>query len=245
MPLLALDRVHKSFRRGVRGVVALDDVSLELFGGDVYGVLGGARSGKTTLLRIAAGIESPDHGTVRFLDRELTSMSRRERQAMLRSDLGCIWHGQRPLRRLPVVDHVALPLIAHGMPRPQAVRRAEEMLQRVSAEDCIEAMLSDLSTSELVRVSVAQALVRKPRLILADQPTDTLTMVERDEILAILRSVAAEAQVGVLLTAGDANGLLRSTRFASLSDGRLLIPESNDAELVDLDGLRKRKRSQG
>ncbi len=122
MALLALDRVRKRYLRGIREVAALEDVSMELYDGDVYGVLGGARSGKTTLLRVAAGIERPDAGSVRFLGNDLASMSRRQRQAMLRSDLGCVWRADSPLRRLPVADHVALPLIAGGTPRLKAAR---------------------------------------------------------------------------------------------------------------------------
>jgi ABC-type lipoprotein export system ATPase subunit len=245
--LLVLEGVRKRFRRGLQELTALADVSLELFDGDLFGVLGGARSGKTTLLRVAAGIEPPDAGHVRFLGQDLASMSRRQRQAMLRSDLGCVWRADRSLRRLPVGDHVALPLIADGRPRLQAVARAHELLRSVSAEDCMEALLSELSTSELVRVSIAQALVREPRLILADQPTDTLNMIERDEILAILRSAAAESRVGVLLTSGDATGLLRTNRLASLDEGRLLLPSSGsaeppNAELLDLDDARRRAR---
>ena len=87
-----------------------------------------------------------------------------------------------------------------------------------------------------MRVSIAQALIREPRLVLADEPTDTLNMVERDEVLAILRDAAAEARVGVLLTSGDASGLLRTNRLASLDDGRLLVPPpTRTAEFVDLD----------
>jgi ABC-type lipoprotein export system ATPase subunit len=242
MALLALDRVRKRYLRGIRELVALEDVSMELYDGDVYGVLGGARSGKTTLLRVAAGIERPDAGSVHFLGNDLASMSRRQRQAMLRSDLGCVWRADSPLRRLPVADHVALPLIAGGTTRLKALGRAHEQLRAVAAEDCSEALLSELSTSELVRVSIAQALIRGPRLVLADQPTDTLNMVERDEILAILRAAAADARVGVLLTSGDASGLLRTSRLASLDDGRLLVPpsDSHEAELVDLDQRRTR-----
>ncbi|HEY6780060.1 MAG TPA: ATP-binding cassette domain-containing protein, partial [Thermoleophilaceae bacterium] len=104
MALLVLECVRKRYLRGIREVAALEDVSLELYDGDVYGVLGGARSGKTTLLRVAAGIERPDAGRVRFLGHDLASMSRRERQAMLRSDLGCVWRTDSSLRRLPVSD---------------------------------------------------------------------------------------------------------------------------------------------
>lgn len=226
MELLALDRVEKRFRRGRREVVALDGVSLELFAGDYLGVMGETRSGKTTLLRVAAGMERPDAGTVRFRGRELGDMSRREREAMLRFDIGCVWQGDRSYRRLPVVSHVAFPLVSAGLSRAKAIARAHDFLRRVSVEHCADGLLPELSASEFARVSFAQALIREPRLLLADEPTDTLDMVERDEILGIVRSAASDVGVAVLMTAGDATGLTRANRFASLSEGRLLLQSS-------------------
>jgi ABC-type lipoprotein export system ATPase subunit len=245
MPLLALERVRKRYQRGVREVAALEDVSLELSEGDLFGVLGGARSGKTTLLRIAAGIETPDQGTVRFLGRELATMSARDRQRMLRCDLGCVWRTDSSQRRLPAVDHVALPLIGARWSRRRALMRAHELLRRVDAADCAEGLLPELSTSELVRVSIAQALVRDPQVVLADEPTDTLNMIERDAVFAILRSAAAEGGVGILLTSGDVSGLIRTNRVAALEDGRLLVPASDAGDVVDLAGARGRDLKRG
>jgi putative ABC transport system ATP-binding protein len=238
MPLLALDGVRKRYQRGVREVAALENVSLELFEGDLFGVLGGARSGKTTLLRIAAGIELPDQGTVQFLGQDLVTMSRRDRQRMLRCDLGCVWRADGSQRRLTAVDHVALPLIGARWPRVRALGRAHELLRQVDASDCAEGLLPELSTSELVRVSIAQALIREPQLVLADEPTDTLNMIERDEVFAILRTAAIENRVGILLTSGDVTGLIRTNRVAALEDGRLLVPASDAGKVVDLDGAR-------
>ena len=226
MELLALDGVEKRFRRGARQLVALDGVSLELFAGDFLAVLGETRSGKTTLLRVAAGIESPDAGSVRFMGRDLARMSRRERVGLRRREIGCIWKGERSDRRLTVIGHVALPLVGAGWSRPKAEARAHEFLRRVSAGHCAGAMLPELSASELARVSIAQALVREPKLVLADEPTDTLNMVEREEILGIIRSVARDANVAVLMTAGDATGALRANRFGSLTAGRLLLRDA-------------------
>lgn len=234
MPLLAVDGVRKRYQRGIRTVAALEDLSLDLYDGDLFGVLGGARSGKTTLLRIAAGIEAPDSGTVRFLGQDLATMSRRDRQHMLREELGCVWRADSSQRRLTAIDHVALPLIGARWPRMRALARAHEMLRQVAAQDCADGLLPELSTSERVRVSIAQALVREPRLVLADEPTNTLNSIERDEVLTILGQAAAERRVGVLLTSGDASGLMRTNRLASLADGRLLVPSSDTGTVVDL-----------
>lgn len=241
MPLLALDGVRKRYQRGVRTVSALEDVSLDLYDGDLFGVLGGARSGKTTLLRMAAGIEPPDSGAVRFLGQDVATMSRRDRQRMLREDLGCVWRADTSQRRLPVIDHVALPLIGARWPRLRALSRAHEVLRQVAAEDCAEGLLPELSTSERVRVSIAQALVREPRLVLADEPTNTLNSIEREQVLEILREAASVRRIGVLITSGDASGLIRTNRLASLAQGRLLVPRSDAGTVVDLDKARDQR----
>jgi ABC-type ATPase involved in cell division len=238
MALLALDRVSKRYRRGLREVVALDEVSLELSAGEVVAVLGGARAGKTTLLRIAAGLEGADCGEVRFAGEPLSGMTRQARREVLRRRLGCVWAPDRSNRRLKVVDHVALPLIASGQRRRGALARAYESLHEVSAERCAEALLSELSRSEFVRVSLAQALIRGPELLLADESADTLDMRERSEVLQILHGAAARG-VAVLLTTREASAVRGSTRCVSLSDGQLRSTRPRQAaDVIELRGYR-------
>jgi ABC-type ATPase involved in cell division len=234
MALLALDRVSKRYRRGLREILALEEVSLELSPGEVVAVLGGARAGKTTLLRIAAGLERPDSGDVRFAGEPLAGMTQQARRELLRRRLGCAWAPDRSQRRLQVVDHVALPLIASRQRRRGALARAYESLRQVSAEHCADALLRELSRSELVRVSLAQALIREPELLLADEPTDTLDMRERSEILQILHGAAAGG-VAVLLTTREVTAVRGSTRCVSLSDGRVLSARPRPpAEVIQL-----------
>jgi putative ABC transport system ATP-binding protein len=246
MELLTLDGVGKRFHRAGHELVALDNVSLRLFAGDYLAVLGSPRSGKTTLLRVAAGIERPDTGTASFMGRNLAEMSERERTALRRHDIGCVWADLPPNHRLTAVDHVALPLVSAGFRRSQALARANEYLRRVGADGCAAARLHELSASEAARVSIAQAIVREPKLLLADEPTDVLNSEERRDILAIMRSIARDANVAVLMTAGDAAGALRATRFGSLKAGRLVLDESAEAaDVVDLATAARRGRPAG
>lgn len=244
MELLALDEVEKRYQRGEREIVALDGVSLSLFAGDYLAVLGSARAGKTTLLRVAAGIERPDAGTVRFMGRDLASMSGRERTHVRRHEIGCVWARLHPNGRLTAVGQVALALVSSGWGRSRAVAKANEYLRRVDAGHCADARIHELSASELARVSIAQAIVREPKLILADEPTDVLNSEERRDILAIMRSIARDANVGVLMTAGDSAGALRATRFGSLKAGRLLLDDLS-ADVVDLPTRDRRRGPTG
>ncbi|MGB2711993.1 MAG: ATP-binding cassette domain-containing protein, partial [Conexibacter sp.] len=115
MPLLAFEHVSKRYRDlGGREVVVLDRVCFEIDSGDSAGVWGLRRSGKSTLLRIAAGLEPPDAGVVRFDGRDLTRMSERERARLVRTQIGLAPANWRETRNVRVVDHVALPLLSSG-----------------------------------------------------------------------------------------------------------------------------------
>jgi ABC-type lipoprotein export system ATPase subunit len=233
MTLLSLDRVVKRYWRGYREIVALDEVSLELERGDFVAVWGSSRSGKTTLLRVAAGIEAPDGGSVTFDGQELATLPRKHRARLLLEQIGCVWQAGRITHGLSVLDHVALPRLKHHS-HTQARRDATEMLERVGARQCAQAHWYELSDGDRTRVAVAHALVRRPRLLLADEPTANLNMIEREQLVSLLRSVAEDAGVTVLMMAPDAPELLRSHRLMSLDHGRLIKPRSErGGELID------------
>jgi len=233
MTLLSLDGVTKRYARGYREVQALVDVALDVEPGDFTAIWGGSRSGKTTLLRVGAGIERPDAGSVVYDGRDLATLSRRDRARLLLDEIGCVWQTGRITRGLSVLDHVALPRFK-ARSHPQARREAHEMLERVGIPQAASARWHELTDGERTRVALAHALIRRPRLLLADEPTANLNMIEREQVLSVLRSVAEEAGVAVVMTAPDAPNLLQSHRLMSLDAGRLLKPRSEQrGTLID------------
>ncbi len=219
--MLRFEQVTKRYLRYPREIVALDRVSFDVADGDCFGVLGSARAGKSVLLRLAAGIEAPDDGVVRFGDRDLATLARGERERLLRHEIGCVWPTASANSRVDVVQYVAWPLFSAGVRYRKAMRQAHELLGRVGAQACAGGQLCELATSELTRVSLAQALIREPRMLLADEPCKTLDPVERDELLELLRTLAAEERLTLVVTAGDATALGAPTQLASLDRGRL------------------------
>jgi ABC-type lipoprotein export system ATPase subunit len=208
--VLSLIGVTKGYVRGVREVAVLKDVSLDLNPGDFACVLGSAGDGKTTLLEVAAGFQSPDRGRVLFDGKDLSRLSERAFSRLRAKDIGCVVNRSAPVLADSVLDHVALPLLSSGRRRKLANRAAAEMLERVG-------------------VALAQACVRSPRLLVADELTDTLDMPERNSILGILQSFAREG-VAVLITASDGNGAVGCNRLLSLSRGRLIEAEPRPSE---------------
>lgn len=220
MTLLALERVRKSYWRGRHELVVLDGVSFELEAGELVAIFGQRAAGKTTLLRIAAGIEPPDAGSVRFEGREL-SAGRGRRLAGIDAHIG--WVGrQGPFASgMRMIDHVALPLLG-SVAADEAERRAARALKRVGVGDLAGARWRELSDAERTLVTIAHAIVREPTLLLADDPTSGLGFEERETVLGLLRSIVEERGMAVLATVPEVPDALRSHRAMSLGDGELI-----------------------
>jgi energy-coupling factor transporter ATP-binding protein EcfA2 len=215
MSLLALQDVAKHYRDGPRERVVLRDVSLELDAGEHVVVWGMRRSGRSTLLRVAAGVEAVDAGVVRFEGADL-----RAGEGVLGAGIGycrkTLWSSEGR----EAIDQVLVGLLAHGMPAAQARSRARESLARTGAERLGELVVGELDSAETVRVALARTLALKPRVLIVDEPTKGVDLLQRDGILQLLRSLAQEG-IAVLSSAGDATELAGADRALALSDGEL------------------------
>lgn len=220
MTLLALERISKSYWRGRHEIVVLDDVSLEVACGELVAIFGQRAAGKTTLLRIAAGIEAPDTGVVRF-DGRAVRAGRRSRLDGIHARIGWVGRHGPFSSGMRMLDHVALPLLRTNA-ADQSERRAMRALQRVGAGDLAAARWQELSDAERTLVTIAHALARDPVLLLADDPTSGLGVEEREGILALLRSLVEERAMAVLATVPEIPDALRSHRVMSLADGELI-----------------------
>lgn len=221
MSLLELEHVSKRYRHGER--VALDDVSLSIEAGELVAVWGERRSGRSTLLRIAAGVETPDSGFIRFSGREVTELGGQT----LGSGIGYCRTGFRASTGQYIVDLLAASQLARGLSRPDARVCAWKALARVAAEDCANRTPSELNGEEIVRVSIGRAIATDPRLIVIDEPTVGVDLTARDGILALLRSIADDG-IAVLTSTNDGPGWLGADRVLALRKGKLhgeTIPE--------------------
>ena len=221
-PLLAFEGVTKRVADvSGRSVAILDAVSFEVDRGETVGLWGMRRSGKSTLLRIAAGVETPDAGTVRFAGSDLTRMSRSEVAQLLRTSIGLAsteWH---TTRNEIVVDHVALPALSCGASLRDAQTAAREVLERVGAVSRADMRIAELSPGERTRVAIARALVRNPLLLLVDEPGSTPSPTDRDELYALLRSLARDPALTLIVASEDVAAIRASRRAMTLADGTL------------------------
>ena len=212
-----LDRVSKTYVRGRRELRALSDVSLKVGAGEIVGVWGRRFSGRTTLLRVAAGLEAPDAGRVLLAGGDIAHHA----EGPLRRRIAYCHTGFAPAHAELVVEHVAVPLLAVGTRIDRACTRAQAMLDRVGAGTCAEMRPHELAQGELVRVVLARALLQQPQLLLIDEPTSGVDLLERDDLLTTLRVIAKDEHVAVLMTASETPGLAGADRALALSDGEL------------------------
>lgn len=236
-PLLSLTDVGTSFWRGTIRVEVLRRISLELTPGDFVAVWGSLGSGKSTLLRLAAGLEVPDEGAVCFEGRPLIELSRRERQHLRRHQIGFADRSGPDERELTALDYVAFPLMG-TMRRAEAARRAMETLRQLGLDPaCGGLRWRELTDGERTLVSIAHAIVRRPKLLLVDDPTSNLGFHERERTVALLHRLASEQDMAVLMTAPDAAATLGAHEVFTLSGGELLpAGEAKGGDLIRLPG---------
>ena len=174
-PVVSFRNVSKVYdQTGDRSRIVLRDVSIDVRSGRTVALVGRSGSGKSTFLHLAAGIELPTKGEISILGRNLADVSERDRTLQRRDQIGLIFQFFHLLPPLSVFDNVALPeMIAGG--RPAVYRpRVRDLLQRVDLADRAEDAIHKLSGGEMQRVAICRALLRRPRLLLADEPTGNL-----------------------------------------------------------------------
>jgi ABC-type lipoprotein export system ATPase subunit len=223
MPLLCLESVARSFSRGPQEIAVLKDVGLEVRPGDLVGVYGARSSGKTTLLRIAAGLDHPTTGRVLFQGGDLSSLSRGELARVHREQIGWVDRDGPHVQELPASEYVSMPLYGR-VPPAEARRLAVSTLERVGAGDSVSLRWHEISDTVRVLVAIAHALVREPRLLIVDDPTAGLGLIDRERVVSLLRQAANEDGLAVLMAVPDLPAMLHANEIRSLNRGRLVSP---------------------
>jgi putative ABC transport system ATP-binding protein len=226
MTLFELRNVSKAFRDGLSTRIVLDSVSFEIDEGETIGILASRQAGKTTLFKVAAGIELPDAGEVLWEGRDLTKM-RADARAIYRQHRGiavasCDW---RPLAAEPVITHVALPLYSCGMKSDQADACAYKALELAQASHTGHRTTDRLGLNDRVRVELARALAREPRVLLVDEPALIPQPSDAREFFALLYELAKQLRFAMVIASEEVSAVSGSHRVMNL-DGQLYSTES-------------------
>ncbi len=221
-PLMSFENVSKRYPDGHREIVVLDCACFDIDEGTFIGVWGARRAGKSTLLRLMAGIEWPDTGKVCFDGCDMAAMPFLRRERLLREEIALMTTGDWHLNaQETVVDHVALSLGSGNSSMSEARRRARAVLSRVGMAAYADDLTRHLSLAERMRVILARALVREPRLLLVDEPAVVPSLTERDALYGLLRDLTRESGITLVVASEEMAPLHGAEIVVSVGDGEL------------------------
>lgn len=244
--VLSLRDVWLSYRRGPCHVVpVLREVSLEVHAGEIVAVRGARGRGKSSLLRLAAGMERPTRGEVVLNGTSLWQLSDARRSRALARDV-VLLENRIPELRLPIATHIATSLMP-TTPRREAYARAEAALAQATVAECASATWEELSDHERVLAMLAHGLARRPRVLLVDDLTATLGMRTTEQVGRLLRDLADERGTAVLMSVSGGEATTWSDRLANISsDGVSIgprVPPEGSGKVVELPSRGSRRAS--
>jgi putative ABC transport system ATP-binding protein len=220
-PLVSLVRVGKSYGSGQAAQVVLEDLSLDIATGELVVVHGPSGCGKTTLLNLVGGLDRPDRGRIHSCGVELSHASRRELTSYRASSVGFIFQFYNLLPTLTALENVEAGVRVAGVEREEARERGVELLARVGLDEFRGRFPAQLSGGQQQRVAIARALAKRPRLLLADEPTGNLDEETSASVLELIRELNRETEVTFVIVSHNPAIARAGDHVVGLSHGRL------------------------
>lgn len=218
--MIHLENVHKTYRRGTTEVHALRGVTYDIPPGSFVFIVGPSGSGKSSLLYLLGALDEPTGGTITVKGRHLSDFSAAERVAYRRDEVGFVFQNFNLLNNLDAIENVLVPFLPQGV-APSLRREAADLLTRVGLGSRLDHRPSQLSGGEQQRVAIARALLKKPYLVLADEPTGELDSQSGAEVYRYLRELQAEQNSTVVVVTHDRSQIRPSDIVLTIKDGTL------------------------
>lgn len=216
------DRVARHYQMGDGVVRAIDDVSLEIRTGAFIALLGSSGSGKSTLMNLMAGLDRPTSGAIFARDRNLAEMSSEELATHRSQTIGIVFQSFNLLPRMTLEENVELPLRLAEVSREERAARVREAIERVRLTARLSHRPTELSGGEQQRTAIARALVNRPSILLADEPTGNLDSATGDEIMRLLREINETGVTIVMVTHERPRAERFAHRIVTMSDGKIV-----------------------
>lgn len=220
--IIHLEQVTKSYDTGPQPILALQGVSLEIHRGEYVAVMGPSGCGKSTMLHLMAGIDRPTSGEIWFEGKRLSAMDETQLTRLRRERVGIVYQLYNLLPHLTLGENVALPLLLAGSPLHDVGRRVAEAIEGLDLTERINHWPHQLSGGEMQRAAVARAVITRPSLLLADEPTGNLDSKAGEAVLALLQTLNRQEGYTVVLATHSHQAASYAQRIVHLRDGRIL-----------------------
>lgn len=206
----------------------LRDVSLTIDKGEIVSIVGKSGAGKTTLLQIMGTLDSPDSGVVKYDGVEVLKMRSRELSHFRNRNIGFVFQFHQLLPEFTTVENVAIPAMIGGTKQQEAMRRAMELLDFMGLSERAENKPSQLSGGERQRAAVARALINKPAVIFADEPSGSLDSQNKQELHRLFFRLRDELQQTFVIVTHDESLAGDTDRIIHMKDGAIVLPEHEE-----------------
>ena len=225
--IIRIENVTKTYQTGSQQVRALKNVSLEVRSGEMVAIMGPSGCGKTTLLNCASGLDVVDAGTIHIAGSNLAELSDKTRTTFRARRMGFVFQTYNLLPVLSAVENVELPLIVSGVSPKEARQRALEALETVGLRQIANNRPGQLSGGQRQRVTIARALVNKPEIVWADEPTGALDSKTADDIMSLMEQLNREQGLTFVIVTHDPGVGARCNRIVHMRDGVIESEETS------------------
>ena len=232
-PLIKVIHVRKVYRMGEEKVVALNDVSLEIFRGEVVCFLGTSGSGKSTFLNMVAGLEKPTKGEIYIGKVPIHKLNEKQVTLFRQKNIGFIFQAYYLLPMLTAIENVSLPLIFRGTDKKTRNKLSEEALQAVGLSGYENRKPTQMSGGQQQRVGIARALAARPKIIFADEPTGNLDTNTTKEVMQIIINQVRKQHATLILVTHDRSIAQYADKIVTIQDGNILSIETKPVEKND------------